>query len=270
MRKMLPPRVKAAGRRGLTAISKGIDRLLAEGGNAQAAPSAIVEDGAVDDTSQAGEISAIRALIKDGFPEYLVDVGAHDGITISNSRPLTLSGWEAILVEANPRVYPLLERATAGMRNVRCANVACSDRPGVSPLYFGSDSPGGAMATLCTDENPWFDAARSDASTDVEVRTLTQLLDESRWPKDFSLLLVDTEGMDYEVLVGLDPDRYRPRIVVTEEYPWNPEKSRDKFRLLLDRGYSFHAQVGCNTMWIANEHVDVCLGIVSSTRELSP
>jgi hypothetical protein len=75
------------------------------------------------------------------------------------------------------------------------------------------------------------------------------------------MLLIDAEGMDYEVLQGLDFNRFRPRIVVTEEYISNPEKHHNKYRLLPDRDYTFYKMVGCNTFWIANEWVDACLGL---------
>jgi hypothetical protein len=56
--------------------------------------------------------------------------------------------------------------------------------------------------------------------------------------------------MDYEVLLGLDPSRYRPRIILTEEYGDNPEKQTAKYALLASRGYRLHATVGCNTVWV--------------------
>jgi FkbM family methyltransferase len=213
------------------------------------------------DVSQHGEVSALCALLKDGFPPYLVDVGAYDGAALSNSRPFILDGWQAVLVEPHPVQFSRLQRLYENDPAVRCINKACSDAPGVLPLYLGADGEDTMMSTLCTDDNPWFRANRSDAAVEVEVDTLTNVLDGASFPEDFSILLVDAEGMDYEVLRGLDLERYRPRIVVTEEYISNPTKHNAKYRLLLDSGYTFHSMVGCNTMWIRNEWVGTCLGL---------
>ena len=42
------------------------------------------------------------------------------------------------------------------------------------------------------------------------------------------MLLIDAEGMDFEVLNGLDFDRYRPTIIVTEEYEFERAQTRSK------------------------------------------
>jgi FkbM family methyltransferase len=273
IRRFLPRPVKVVLRRWLITLIDftGIDvRTL---GSAAAPsdkhPELIQSAAAAADPSQAGEVPELDALIRDGFPELLVDIGAFDGVTISNSRPYTARGWRAILVEPNPVAYAKLSLANERMANTTCLNVACGDRPGTLPLFLGTDGPESAMSTLCTDQNRWFEIARAPDFVNVEVTTLTDILASSEWPRDFSLLLVDAEGMDYEVLKGLDFDRFRPRIVVTEEYIFNPEKHRNKYRLLLDRDYTFYKMAGCNTFWIANEWVEVCLGLTIPTPDPS-
>jgi FkbM family methyltransferase len=216
------------------------------------------------DLSQAGEVGTLRRLVRPDFPHSLVDVGAHDGVTISNSRRFALDGWDAILIEPHPDLFAKLEDASSDLARVRCLNVACSNTAGFLPLYLGKNDPQNTMSTLCTDENPWFSNVRSGDCVMVSVKTLTEVLDDCQWPRDLSLLMVDAEGMDYEVLLGLDFELHRPRIIVTEEYISNPEKHRSKYRLLLDKGYTFHSMVGSNTIWIANEWVEACLGLNSA------
>jgi FkbM family methyltransferase len=216
--------------------------------------------GSVEDNSQHGEVAALRGLLKPGFPRYIVDVGAYDGVTMSNSRPFVLDGWRAVLIEPHPTQFTRLQSLYQGTSNVRCVNRACSDEPGTLPLFMGSDGPDSMMSTLCTDENVWFDEMRAADHVDVEVETLTTILERASTPQDFSVLLVDGEGMDYEILKGLDLSRFRPRIVVTEEYIWNAEKHRAKYQHLLDSGFTFYDKVGCNTVWIANNWVATCVG----------
>jgi hypothetical protein len=53
--------------------------------------------------------------------------------------------------------------------------------------------------------------------------------------------------MDYDILLTLDFQKYRPRLIVTEDYE---PKNAAKFDLLERVGYSLIRKVGCNTFWI--------------------
>lgn len=209
-----------------------------------------LQGGDTRDTSQGGEVSALKSLVQPGDPKYLVDVGAHDGKYLSNSWPFIEDGWNAIAIEPLPSVFNVLKNNHRRHKNVVCINKACADTPGKLPLYIGADGENGQMSTLCTDDNEWFRQMRSDQSILVDVVTLTSILDEHKWPSNFGILLVDAEGMDYEVLLGLDFKKYQPRIVVTEEYASNPEKHQKKYDLLRQMGYTYHSLVAYNTIWV--------------------
>jgi hypothetical protein len=55
--------------------------------------------------------------------------------------------------------------------------------------------------------------------------------------------------MDYEALLGLEFSRFRPTIIVTEEYEWEPDKHAAKYGLLIRNRYTLVQKVGCNTVW---------------------
>lgn len=204
----------------------------------------------VHDRTQAGELTAILQLLDEDTPPYIVDVGAHDGTTISNSAYFIKQGWHGIVIEPLHNPYHLLEEKYSGNQKVKCLNIACSDEPGVQKLFIGRDGYNGMLGTLCTDENEYFRTVRTNLSITVVVDTLTNVLDDAGFPPDFSVLLIDTEGMDYEVLGGLDFQHYQPRVIVTEEYKWNAEKQKLKYKLLENKGYLLDREVGCNTIWI--------------------
>jgi len=202
------------------------------------------------DVSQSGELSTIRKLVKSGYPRYLVDVGANDGRTFSNSSYFTKqSGWRSILIEPHPHAFERLKQTYANNPHVVCIQIACSNIAGKQELFVSSDD---LYSTLCQDDNDWFRLYRGKTSIEVETDTLTNILNKNGFPKDISVLSIDAEGMDYEVLLGLDFERYQPRIIVTEEYRWNIEKHNKKYRLLRESGYYLYKAVGCNTIWIRN------------------
>jgi FkbM family methyltransferase len=178
----------------------------------------------------------------------MVDVGANDGKTYSNSYFFVKRlGWNAIMIEPYPDAFESLKKTHAKNPRVICLKIACSNTIGRQKLFIGVSN---LLSTLCQDENDCFKVHRTTKTIDVETETLTNVLRENNFPKDISLLLIDTEGMDYEVLLGLDFEQYQPRIVVTEEYCWNMEKHRNKYQYLLNSRYSLYKRLGSNTIWI--------------------
>src|SRR3954465_2889471 len=157
------------------------------------------------DVSQHGEAGMLAALVGDGWPRYLVDVGAHDGRSLSNSFPFLQLGWSGVVVEPLPQAFSQLSALSRDRPDVHCVQAACAAEEGEMALAVGHDAPVAMTSAL-----------RPGGELTVTVRTLTSLLDEYAAPSDFSLLLVDAEGMDGEVLGGLDSERWRPRVVVVE------------------------------------------------------
>ncbi|HVM95653.1 MAG TPA: FkbM family methyltransferase [Candidatus Acidoferrales bacterium] len=201
------------------------------------------------DISQAGEVTCLQSLVDSAFPRSLVDVGAYDGVLNSTSFAFARSGWRALMIEPLPKPFQWLAQTHASFPNVVCINRACSNTTGRQPLRLGAAGDTGMTATLCTDGDEWFPERQRLGTIEVAVDTLTNILAEQDWPQDFGFLLIDCEGMDYEVLLGLDFARYRPRVIVSEEYVWNKSKHDSKYRLLERQGYTLHAALGSNTIW---------------------
>ena len=170
----------------------------------------------VSDFSQNHEYQILKKLAAHCSHRYLVDIGAHDGESWSNSRPFILDGCNGILVEPIPLPFQQLQSIYIGWNHVKTLCMAASNETGEATLFIGSDGEIGMGSTLCTDQNEWFDTQRSDESNTVKTDTLTNILANTDWPQNFGLLLVDAEGMDYEVLLSLDFSLWRPEIIVSE------------------------------------------------------
>ncbi len=208
----------------------------------------------VSDLSQNHEYAILKKLVAHCSHRHLVDIGAHDGESWSNSRPFILEGWNGILVEPLPLPFQQLQSIYRGWNNVKTLCLAASDETGEATLFIGSDGEIGMGSTLCTDQNEWFDTQRSEQSITVKTDTLTNILSDSDRPQNFGLLLVDAEGMDYEVLLGLDFSLWRPEIIVSEEYPINRQKQIDKYSLLVNNDYLLYTVIeGINSVWLSSE-----------------
>ena len=71
---------------------------------------------------------------------FCVDIGASDGLTMSNSRALFEAGWSGLAVEYDPAKFAALARASAGLPNVSLAK--CKVTPeNVLPLLQAHSTP---------------------------------------------------------------------------------------------------------------------------------
>lgn len=198
-----------------------------------------------EDTSQHGESLLLQGMVKEPFPHTIVDVGANDGELHSNSFYFIRRGWRGLLIEPNPEVFEKLQARYRDVANVECVNAACSREAGTLSLFLGADEAA-EFSTLNTERNKHFQRTLSGRSVSVSVVTLTELLASRDWPADFGILSIDTESFDYEVLQGLDFSRFRPRIIITENFA---AKDAAKARLLRSNDYKIRARRQVNTVW---------------------
>jgi FkbM family methyltransferase len=123
---------------------------------------------------------------------YFIDVGANDGITLSNTYLLEKRyNWSGILVEANPQLYSEL----LVHRRTKCINICVDDREG--NVKFAMDGLFGAIVTDDTD------LGQSVAKV-VELRssTLANILGDNAAPRIIDYLSIDIEGAEDKALLS--------------------------------------------------------------------
>ena len=64
------------------------------------------------------------------FKGTLLDLGANDGITLSNSRKLMEQGWQGVLVEASPITYKKLDHVYRNNHRATCINKGIGTQQG--------------------------------------------------------------------------------------------------------------------------------------------
>ena len=172
---------------------------------------------------------------------FFVEFGATDGVMLSNTHDLeTELGWKGILAEPGKSWLTRL-------RNNRNAFISdkCVWRISGEKLQFiDAENPdlSGLEATF-TD----FHKARAGESARyfVESVSLNDLLSQHNAPKNVSLLSIDTEGSELEILRALDFDTWQFDMIVCEH---NFQKSRKEIKtLLLSHGYRRHLAVA--SLW---------------------
>jgi FkbM family methyltransferase len=144
------------------------------------------------------------------FKEYkgtLLDIGANDGKTFSNSLSLIELGWRAYLVEPSPKAFTKLTALHKGNDKVECLPVAMGESNAKAILsesgwHLHHKSDVALLSTLIPAEKKrWDKVSFEDHEVEVvDYKTFTELVD---W-KCFDFISLDAEGMDWQILSQID------------------------------------------------------------------
>ncbi len=150
-----------------------------------------------------------------------LDIGANVG---DASEYLLQSGYTVYAFEPSKSTYNQLLNRLQQWPNFRAQSVALGSKDGVQPLYFCKDLSGEdkyadltLYSTLKLHPTPV--DLQFASKVDVSVRSLTSLHASGEVPKEVGLVKIDTEGNDFEVILGMNSHRYP---VVILEY-WDRE-----------------------------------------------
>ena len=150
---------------------------------------------------------------------YFVDIGAYDGINLSNSYFLEKElNWNGICVEANSELYDKLKNS----RQVLCENCAVNSYNGT--CFFNPQDLSGSVKT---------------EGTAVISKTLESIFDEYSAPKIIDYLSLDVEGLEYEILKVFPFNKYYFRTITVEHnlYIHGPAMKLQLQNLLKSNGY---------------------------------
>ncbi len=145
------------------------------------------------------------------FGQYvgtLIEVGANDGRTYSNSLALIEKGWKAVLVEPSEKAFGRLCQEHITNENVLLINSAIGNHVGDGVLYDSGDfllkGTTSLLSTMKKEEiKRWGDVQFEE--TQIEVITFQKLLEGVPYKK-YQFISIDCEGYDIEVLRQMDLD----------------------------------------------------------------
>jgi len=195
------------------------------------------------------EADRLIALFANIFPEaFVMQIGANDGAA---GDPLfdafSRTRWSGLLVEPVPHLYETLVARYRDRPGVRVARAAVSTHDGEAPLYRLRSVPGKTPE--------WFDQlATLNREVLLKHRSaipeMESLLIEERVPtvrletllarhrvSRIDLLVIDTEGHDYEILRALDFRCFRPVVLMFEHQHLSASDKAAAVALLETHGY---------------------------------
>lgn len=164
------------------------------------------------DYSQYGEQQIITDYFK-GFIGTLLDLGANDGVTFSNSRALLELGWFGVLVEPSEKTFKELKK-NCGHFPVQLHKVGIADYCGTAEFFESgsliSESDYSLVSSMNEPETErWKKKSKPEdpivefTKTKIPVIDFKTLLKNSRCD-NFDFITIDVEGMEVEILKQMD------------------------------------------------------------------
>lgn len=139
---------------------------------------------------------------------YFLDIGAHDGVFLSNTFLLeSRYGWNGICVEANPVTFAELIRN----RKSICCNVCLDAAP--STVRFALDGVMGGIISSKTDN---ITAGPEVEIIETSTDTLESILVKNNSPHVVDYMSIDIEGAEERVLSSFNFSRYRFNCITIE------------------------------------------------------
>jgi FkbM family methyltransferase len=167
--------------------------------------------------SQYGEEKILSQFFGDKKNGFLVDVGAMDGITYSNSRYLIENkSWSGILVEPHPEYFQNLQRIYQDNHNIVLINYGCFNIETELDFYLYSTGVDGSVSTISQDFREHITNIHGDKYKEIiKINTMT-LNNIMKNYDDIDFLSIDVEGVDMEVLSSNDWTNNRPSLICVE------------------------------------------------------
>jgi FkbM family methyltransferase len=175
-------------------------------------------------------------VIQNIFPNkrggYFIELGAHDGITLSNTLLLEKKyGWNGLCIEPNPELFEKLK-----------VNRSCNVSDG---LAFSSEDVEinfslGDLFGGITDHIDKYTNVKQSKQLLLKTTTLTKLLESVNAPAFIEYLSLDTEGTELEILKGINFSKYTFGFMNIEHNYVEPRRTEIK-EFLKSKGYVYHS-----------------------------
>ncbi|MGI9215138.1 MAG: FkbM family methyltransferase [Gammaproteobacteria bacterium] len=138
----------------------------------------------------------------------VLDIGANDGKTFSNSLKVIEMGWNAVLIEPTPKALALLASLHSFKKNVMCFPIAITNQNGMFQLQESSSllnqGDTSLVSSLKQEETvKWANNNVRFNTVNVMGMDFNSFLETSPYKK-FNLISIDVEGYDYDVLSQID------------------------------------------------------------------
>lgn len=188
----------------------------------------------------------------------MLDIGAADGMTFSNTRALIERGWGGTLVEPSPFVFPkLLEHSMPFMQSgsLVSVNAAIAQLDALAPWF---DSGGDMLSTLSREHRDLW------AGPDGRVPFKHFMIPTISWqtllkscPGPYEFVNIDVEGTNFGTLMHMPLDLVCATLICVEHSPTIVGEHDRMIELMRSRSYKLVQEIGPNLFFdrVASEFI---------------
>lgn len=166
-----------------------------------------------------------------------IQIGSNEGVMASDPlcSLILKEGWKGVLVEPVPHIFERLKKNYAGRPYLFFENAAVSDKRGRRPFYivdeeaeFFKKNPhlvnevGGPWGSLVSSFDRDYILKHKPGLTEREIKTievecitLEDIVDKYRLGR-IDVIHMDTEGHDGAILLSINFNRLKPKIIIFE------------------------------------------------------
>lgn len=178
----------------------------------------------------------------------VLDIGANDGRTFSNSLFFSLKDWQVYLVEPSPKAYERLVKEYENRTSFVIYPYAIGTEPG-KVKFFESGSlirknDVALVSTFDDDEKKRWPEMKFE-ETIVDVITFADLI-EKIGKNYFDFISIDAEGFDLKILQQIDFFKISCRVICIE---WNGKNEALYWACVKDHGFRLIAKNGENLIY---------------------
>lgn len=194
--------------------------------------------------SQDGEDMILKALFENnkGYKGFFVDVGAHHPVRFSNTKYFYNKGWKGINIEPTPKAIKAFELFRKRDINL---NIGVGPEKGELTFYcFNEPALNSFSKDVCERIDKDSSKYKIIKELKIEVLPLSEVFDQYL-PKGqkIDFISIDVEGLDYQVLISNNWDKYKPEVILVEEnVDVDSIAVSPIFQFLKEKGYLFFAK----------------------------
>ena len=151
-----------------------------------------------------------------------VEIGAFDGQSFSNTCFLADIGWSGVYVEPILKNYTRC-RIRHKDNNINVIRKVIDFKNRQVDIYMGEE-----YSTICTKTyqmlkgKEWSRDKFTGKTESLATWTLQQLLEYTNVEQKFDILVIDTEGSEWDIIKGFDIKLWCPKVVIIELHENNP------------------------------------------------
>lgn len=165
---------------------------------------------------QHDEDKYIATLFPENYIGTCIEVGAYDGVFLSNTYHFEQKGWRSLCIEPIQSAFEACQKTRK-----ECVNCCIAEKDADDKEFtiFHLDTNLCAISSLIPDQR-LIDSHNSMITNIskclVKVRSLNSLLKELNFPKNIDFISIDTENTELDVLKGLDLNKYDVKLICIE------------------------------------------------------